>query len=102
MQVQLEKQRRQAMEKIAARKQRMEDRNYEDEMAVALIHAAEKSKTQKEEAAVEQKNKQNQLVSHLLISSQNSFSVSLTCIQDIIIKVHLLNLCIACHFNMYF
>eukprot|EP00057_Strongylocentrotus_purpuratus_P011445 XP_011665919.1 PREDICTED: trichohyalin isoform X2 [Strongylocentrotus purpuratus] len=62
MQVQLEKQRRQAMEKIAARKQRMEDRNYEDEMAVALIHAAEKSKTQKEEAAVEQKNKQNQLM----------------------------------------
>ncbi|XP_041457735.1 trichohyalin-like isoform X3 [Lytechinus variegatus] len=62
MQAQLERQRRQAMEKMAARKQKQEDRNYEDELSVALIHAAEKSKTQKEEAAVEQKNKQNQLM----------------------------------------
>ena len=76
MQAQLERQRRLAMEKIAARKQRQEDRDYEDEMAMALIHAAEKSKTQKEEAAIEQKAKQNQLVGFTVTKLSSLYSHS--------------------------
>ena len=63
MQNELNKQKRLAMQKLEARRQRRQDKDYEALAAVALLQNAEKNQEMKEEIQQAAKEKQSNLVS---------------------------------------
>ena len=62
MQDQLMRQKRLAMQKLEKRRQKRQDKDYEELAAVALLQNAEKNQEMKEESTQAQKEKQSNLV----------------------------------------
>ena len=65
MQDQLMRQKRLAMQKLEKRRQKRQDKDYEELAAVALLQNAEKHQEMKEESTQAQKEKQSNLVNKI-------------------------------------